>query len=562
MIVDENGREVIIRGMGLGGWMLQEPYMLKLSGSASAQYDIRNKITALIGETNTQNFYNAWLDNHCTRADIDSLAAWGFNSVRLPMHYNLFTLPVEKEPVRGKNTWLTKGFELTDSLLAWCKANHIYLILDLHATPGGQGNDNAISDRDASLPSLWQNRQKRDKTIALWKKLAARYANESWIGGYDIINEPNWGFTSETDRNGCAETVNTPLKLLLKDITRAIRQVDKKHIIYLEGNCWANNYEGMFPLWDHNMVISFHKYWNYTDDSSIRKFLDYRNKYNVPLWLGETGENSNDWFTKLVMLAETNKIGWAMWPLKKSGINNLLEIRINPGMQQLISYWEGKAVKPSSSDAYKALMDYASNSNIKNNIVHRDVIDALTRQTQTGDVLPYRDELIKDNTVLFAVDYDMGRAGSAYHDKDSAEYWVATNVRTDWNSGGMYRNDGVDIEACSDLLSNGYNVGWIQDGEWLQYSVFNEEDKTFDIQVRIASAVAAGELQLLINGKPVTENIMLPPTGGTQLWKTTTVKNVKFEKGWSRLRVLFIRGGFNLNYLQFTAAGDTEKNEP
>ncbi|MCK7537718.1 MAG: hypothetical protein MZV63_45580 [Marinilabiliales bacterium] len=35
------------RGIGLGGWMLQEPYMLKLSGVAPAQYDIRNRITAL-----------------------------------------------------------------------------------------------------------------------------------------------------------------------------------------------------------------------------------------------------------------------------------------------------------------------------------------------------------------------------------------------------------------------------------------------------------------------------------------------------------------------------------
>lgn len=89
-IVNDKG-EIILRGMGLGGWMLQEPYMLKLSGVAVAQYDIRKKITALIGESKTHEFYESWLANHCTKADIDSLAAWGFNSVRLPMHYNLFT---------------------------------------------------------------------------------------------------------------------------------------------------------------------------------------------------------------------------------------------------------------------------------------------------------------------------------------------------------------------------------------------------------------------------------------------------------------------------------------
>lgn len=150
-IVNNKG-SVILRGMGLGGWMLQEPYMLQMSGVASSQHIIRAKIEDLVGEERTNAFYNAWLANHCTKADIDSLKRWGFNSIRLPMHYNLFTLPLEKEPVAGKNTWLEKGFALTDSLLAWCKADQIYLILDLHAAPGGQGNDIAISDRDTSKP--------------------------------------------------------------------------------------------------------------------------------------------------------------------------------------------------------------------------------------------------------------------------------------------------------------------------------------------------------------------------------------------------------------------------
>ncbi|HKC35930.1 MAG TPA: cellulase family glycosylhydrolase, partial [Chitinophagaceae bacterium] len=328
-------QEIILRGVGLGGWMLQEPYMLKLSGAAMAQHEIKKKITDLVGETNTRKFYDAWLNNHCTKADIDSLAAWGFNSVRLPMHFNLFTLPVEKEPVKGKNTWLSKGFTLTDSLLSWCKANHIYLILDLHAAPGGQGNDNAISDRDASKLSLWQDEANKQKTIALWQKLAAHYASEEWIGGYDIINEPNWGFDNEKDRNGCAEKNNIPLKKLLKDITAAIRKADKQHIIFIEGNCWGNNYDGMFPLWDDNTVISFHKYWNYNDKASIQKFLDIRTTNNVPIWLGETGENSNAWFTDMLTLLETNKIGWNMWPLKKSGLNNPLQVKIDPGAQQI-----------------------------------------------------------------------------------------------------------------------------------------------------------------------------------------------------------------------------------
>ena len=146
-VVDGKGREIILRGMGLGGWMLQEGYMLGVQKEGT-QHSIKARITDLIGKEDCARFYDLWLQNHFTQADVDLLAKAGFNSIRLPMHYNLFTLPIEEEPVQGRNTWLDKGFTMTDNLLAWCKANRIYLILDLHAAPGGQGRDANISDYD------------------------------------------------------------------------------------------------------------------------------------------------------------------------------------------------------------------------------------------------------------------------------------------------------------------------------------------------------------------------------------------------------------------------------
>ncbi|MDX5435621.1 MAG: cellulase family glycosylhydrolase, partial [Pontibacter sp.] len=185
-IVNGQGKEVILRGMGLGGWMLQEGYMLRTGDVAGQQHVIKAKVQELIGPEKTEEFYSAWLANHTRKIDIDSMAAWGFNSVRLPMHYNLYTLPVEEEPVKGQHTWLEQGFAMTDSLLAWCKANNMYLILDLHAAPGGQGHDLNISDGDPNKPFLWESEANQQKTIALWRKLAERYANEPWIGAYDI----------------------------------------------------------------------------------------------------------------------------------------------------------------------------------------------------------------------------------------------------------------------------------------------------------------------------------------------------------------------------------------
>ena len=191
-IVNGNGKPILLRGIGLGGWMLQEPYMLQLSKVAGTQTEIKAKIAALIGDKNCEEFYTRYRNNMITARDVDSIKAWGFNSIRLPMHYNLFTLPIEKEPLTGQNTWLKTGFDLTDNLRSGCRKNKIYLILDLHAEPGGQGNDRPIADVDTLKPQLWESIENQQKTIFLWKKLAERYANEEWIGGYDLINETNY----------------------------------------------------------------------------------------------------------------------------------------------------------------------------------------------------------------------------------------------------------------------------------------------------------------------------------------------------------------------------------
>ncbi len=553
-IVDQNGNEIILRGMGLGGWMLQEPYMMEMSDFASAQWQIKSKIKDLIGSANTEAFYDAWHASHCTKTDIDSLAAWGFNSVRLPMHYNLFTLPVELEPVPGSNTWLSKGFALTDSLIKWCSARHVYVILDLHAAPGGQGKDYAICDGNPAIPSLWENVANKQKTIALWKKLAERYANEPWVGGYDLINEPNWSFTAGGNQNGCSETSNAPLRQLLVDITSAIRQVDPNHMIIIEGNCWGNNYSGMFPLWDANMTLSFHKYWSYNDQNSIQGILNLRNQYNVPIWLGESGENSNVWFTGAIQLAEKNKIGWAWWPLKKvNSVVNPLTIRKTTEYQALLDYWTNGGTTPSAGFATYTLMQMATNAKIGNCIYRKDVIDAMFRQVYDSTTIPFADHLIPG--VVHASDYDLGRNGKAYFDTDTATYQVSSGTYTEWNSGHSYRNDAVDIEAGLDPHpnSNGYDVGWTEDSEWLQYSAMVDSTAAYIVQLRFAGP-AGSKVKILANGIDITGTMAVPSSGGYQSWSSFLLNDVILYKGIQKLRIYFEKGGINLGFLGFSVS--------
>lgn len=548
IIVNEKGEKVILRGMGLGGWMLQEGYMLRV-GNIGQQYRIKAKIEELVGQEKTAKFYEDWLANHTRKIDIDSMAAWGFNSVRLPMHYHLYTPAVEEEPEPGKNTWLSKGFALTDSLLSWCKANKIYLILDLHATPGGQGNDLPISDRDPARPSLWDSEANRQKMIALWKKLAEHYAGEPWIGGYDIINEPNWGFEDPNDRRGTAETQNGPLRKLMMDITAAIRSVDRRHIIIIEGNGFGNNYRGILPAWDDNMVLSFHKYGNFNNEKSIRSFLDLKEKYNIPLWMGESGENSNTWATEAIRLVETHDIGWSWWPLKKMGGNNPLEIPLTPAYQKLLDYWNGKGDRPSEKEADSALQQLIAGIRLENNIYHKDVTDAMFRQPWSADTRPFAEHHIGSRLplVIPAVEYDLGRQGSAYFDRDTASYQYTPGVKTIGNRGHTGRNDGVDIKKGPE----GNYVFSIEDGEWLQYTAFVEKKGRYHIGFRVAADADTGRITLASGNTVLVRGLAVPNTGGTDSCRTIEVRDIPLESGLNKLRIYADKGGFNFTSIIF-----------
>ncbi len=543
-IVGEDGQPYILKGIGLGGWMVQEGYMMKTSGFAGAQHQLRERITDLIGEEATEEFYGAWLANHVREADIDRMHEAGFNSVRLPMHYNLYTLPVEEEPVAGRQTWLDTGIALTDSLIAWCKTRDMYVVLDLHAAPGGQGDDVNISDRDVDKPSLWESPANRAKTVALWKHLAEYYADEPTVAGYDIINETNYELGPE----------NAALRELMEEITDSIRSVDQQHIIFIEGNGFANNFTGLTPPWDDNLVYSPHKYWNYNTEEALDFALTLRDSTDAPLYLGETGENSNVWFRNAVMLFDRVDMGWAWWPWKKiDNITGPVSVTLNPGYQALLDYWSGEGPRPAAEAATAALMQLTEDLKLENARYQPDVTDALFRQTETTDTRPWTERKLPG--VIYAEDFDLGPLNYAYMDRDTGNYWVATGERTRWNSGGTYRNDAVDIAASEDTeLTQGYYVGWTEPGEWMQYTVEVPDAGTFDVEVRVASNTTGGSFHLALGQEPLGATVAVPDTGGPQAWRSVTVKGVSIPAGTQHLRIFIDQGGFSVGGMRFSSA--------
>ena len=547
-IIDGNGNEVLLKGYAPGGWLLIEGYMMhETDGSVGAQHEIKEKLTDLMGSEKTEEFFKKWRENHFTKRDVDSLAAWGFNSIRVPLHYNLFTLPIQDEPNSGQNTWLDEGFNIIDNILDWAKPHEMYVILDLHAAPGGQGRNTDISDYDPDKPSLWESEQNKSKTVALWKKIAERYKDNEWIGGYDLLNEPNWELPGGVD-----------LKDLYVRITNAIREVDNKHIIIIEGNDYANNFTGLTPPWDDNLVYSFHKYWNSTNADDLNWILPMREQHNVPLWMGESGENSNTWYTDAVTLFEDNNVGWAWWAMKKIGsVNSPYRIRVNEGYQKILNYWKDGGDKPSEQDAYDAMMKLADNALSENCIYRKGISDALLRQPHTDNTIPFKNTQ-QIPGVVFLSDYDLGKNNHAYYDNDIATYHQSSGSFTAWNRGWRYRNDGVDIETNSDNVnSNGHHIGFVEKGEWTKYTVKVNSSGIYRVRVRHASEQNGGKLYLSLNDQNVSSILTTNSSGSWFSFITTTIEGVIMEEGNHSLKLHFDDDTpVNISSLQFEKVGE------
>lgn len=137
----------------------------------------------------------------------------------------------------------------------------------------------------------------------------------------------------------------------------------------------------------------------------------------------------------------------------------------------------------------------------------------------------------------------------AYFDKDVANYDGTKFAK--WNKGGAMRNDGVDIQSCSDKSTNGFNVAFIEDGEWLQYTVDVKIQSTFDVAIRYASDASGGKLYLEDENGKISETVLIQSSGGVNNWETVTLKNVVLKQGTNKVKIYFEKGNFNLNFLEF-----------
>jgi hypothetical protein len=139
---------------------------------------------------------------------------------------------------------------------------------------------------------------------------------------------------------------------------------------------------------DGNLIYQLHKYWTPPVRASVEPYVQFRDKYNVPLWCGELGENTDDWVKQFVGTLEANDIGWCFWPYKKmekpscpvsfmkpTGWDAIVALSAMP--QGTGEAEERIAARPSLADSRKALQELLENIRFQNCKVNQGYLHAL-----------------------------------------------------------------------------------------------------------------------------------------------------------------------------------------
>ena len=515
-IVNEKGDSIRLRGVGLGNWLLPEGYMWRFGNQADRPRRIEKLVADLLGAEEAKRFWREYRENYITENDVQRIAELGFNSVRPAINSRL--LLTEADPP----VYSEEGCVLLDRLIAWSKAHGIYVILDMHAAPGGQTGQN-IDDSADDQPELFMDAKYQEQLVALWTTIARRYKDEPAVAGYDLLNEPL------PARTGAAKTYKDRLEPLYKRITQAIRTVDTRHIIILEGADWANDWSVFGPPFDNNLVYQFHYYCQGSPATlkSIQAYLDHRTRLDAPVWVGETGERDNAIYWATTEYFEANNIGWAFWPWKKMDTHNAPNSIRPPAQWQAVTDYSRGGPKPSGKVAQEAFAELLLNLRLTNCTFFPDVVNAILRQAPArieGENFG-QEGLNKSYFVK-----DPGRLAKVY--RPSEPVMITAFGTNRWQS-GQYITLGA--------------------AEWTAYTLRSGAPRNYQLTVRAKAVDAPAEARVIIGHQVRT--VTIP----SNTWSEIKLGAIALARGQNRVVWRVQSGAADLDWLDLSTQTPPER---
>lgn len=358
-IVKENQTPFYLRGICVGGWMNMENF---INGYPGTEISLREHICARLGDENGTLFFDSMLAAFFSEEDIRFIRSSGATCIRVALNYRHF------EDDEAPFTYKEKGFAMLQDLVRKCEKHDLYVIFDMHAIQGWQ-NTHWHSDNDRGISLFWRDACYQNRYYALMQEIARRFKDCPAVAGYELFNEPSSNCRSGDYPFNMYENFTsdyTRFNRIVRTTVSRIREIDRKHIIFIEGDSYGHNFAGLEEPFDDNLVYASHdyiissfgpgaypgkyemlhndrieesSYWDYDKQlNHIRETegWQFSEKYQVPLWVSEfgsqycTGEEDNAYRLASMddQLRAMNELElhWTPWTYKDCGTMGLVTL--------------------------------------------------------------------------------------------------------------------------------------------------------------------------------------------------------------------------------------------
>lgn len=338
-LLDGAGNPIQLDGVGAGTWLLQEPWLWGGPETANGMTNVLTKLSGLVGQNATDQFEASFESQFITQSDIQQIAADGFNVVRVAFNARYL------------------DFTYLDNVISWAQAAGIYVVLDMHAAPCSQ-NPYFTSDSTDGKAELWLQAGCKTQTTNAWQAIATRYAGNTTVAAYDLLNEPD----------GLSMT-NVALTGLYAQIIAAIRVVDPDHLVMVEGRNFTKDVSPFTAPLDPNLVLSIHQYARSTSNPAqqITQAVTAAGKLGgvLPIWVGEFGlDTASNVAVQVARFdAQPQIAGWSYWPWKMAARSDtqdgLNEYTAPLSWVTLLNWMAGKTTShPTAVQAQQAMADF------------------------------------------------------------------------------------------------------------------------------------------------------------------------------------------------------------
>ncbi len=306
-LYNAKGEEVQLRGTNFGGWLHMEGWM-DGGGGQNNHHAVLTALRARFTEEQTQALLEIYQDAFIQESDVENVYNLGLNMIRVPFFWT--------EILDEDGEILPTAFDQLDWLIAQCKKRGMYVLLDLHGTPGGH-TLGWLTGGHTGSNELWTNPTSQAWTVKIWEALANRYKDEPAVCGYGLLNEP-------------VPPDDSPISIaqMYDKLYRAIRVIDDKHTIVMgaffnfdalgspEVNGWTNVMYETHHYDDGNKTAENQQNFVW---GTLGYLHSYKKDWNMPVLAGEFNFWSarEAWDTWLYTLNEEG-ISWSNWTYKNT----------------------------------------------------------------------------------------------------------------------------------------------------------------------------------------------------------------------------------------------------